>query len=283
MNKKLSIGLVGLFAIALVSAVIYNYIDSVGVDTTVSEALSVSTVAVSLTGYPGETLTENIVVDNLASVDLEVGISFIEESNEFVLDGLTGVCMDYYPAEGWQDNCERRIVLDGMLLSAFNTMSWDTNILEGYVSHVDLILDNGESLTFEYATFTETCNAPATYPTGEYEFSINETSYAWESIPGPCGDVDFEAQHNTLTQWKVTYPTAIISRIEIEVDNWIEQSNAEISNIVINDVEIEGVSYTLDTTTYTIPSGGITMPVEFTIDGSSPIGQFTGNLNIVRI
>lgn len=209
----------------------------------------------------GNVSSEDLLVESDTIVNVPIDIVTTVSPNDagiintinYLLDNSAGTCANY-PAPGWRDECEKRIDFDGMALSNFNSMSWDTNVIDGYVSHVDLILDNGESLTIEYATFDSDCNAPSSYPEGEYTFEITSNTYAWESIPGPCGDSAFENQHNTLTEWKATYPTANITRIEMEIDNWISASNSEVSNIVINGEDVSEEPFLL-------PSGSLNFNV----------------------
>ncbi len=295
MNKKklMLFGALGLFAIALVTAGVYLYIGSASVIGTVDEPLTVSDATFSFTGYPG-TITENIVIDNLANVDLNVELSWVELSNEadpFSLDNSAGTC-DNYPNAGWQDECEKRIVLDGMLLSDLETISWDANVFAGYTPHVDLILSNGKSLTFEYDKVAD-CGV-GVYPSGvlntfDNKGIVDSGAYAWESIPGPCtgiGSGDFLAQHKTLDEWKSTYSGVTIDRIEIEVDNWIlgmDAPNSDVWSIVINGNEIN-VDYELTTTTAVVPIGlNNQIPVTFTVVDDSPVGDFTGVINVRRV
>ncbi len=246
MNKKLlAFSVIGFFALALVSAGIISYYGQVQQNVTVEQAITFegeNMLDAIIVG--GESVTSNDLLvssDTSVNVPLSIDTTPVEEGVvhvvNYLLDNSDGTCANY-PAEGWRDECEKRLDFEGMALSDFNSMSWDVDVVEGYVSHVDLILDNGESLTIEYATFDSDCNAPSSYPEGEYVFSIDSDTYAWESIPGACGVPAFDEQHNTLTEWKATYPTATITRIEIEVDNWIEASNSIISNVVINGEDV---------------------------------------------
>lgn len=78
-KKSFSIFAVALFAVALVSAaVVYN---SITVDATVSEALSTTTVSLDFSGFPGETITHSIDIQNDASVNLDTTLSWTELTN----------------------------------------------------------------------------------------------------------------------------------------------------------------------------------------------------------
>lgn len=257
MNKKYLIFSLPILAILLVSAATLYY--SVTQEVTV-EAGYVLTGDVDETDdiFAGQFITfEDLNVKSQTSVNVPLSILTTSDPVDtenivstiiYLLDNSAeeaGATCGGYPDDGWRDKCEKRIDFDGMPLSEFTSMSWDVNVIGGYVSHVDLVLDNGESLTFEYATFDSDCNVPSSYPEGEYVFNVDIETYAWESIPGPCGDVDFEAQHNTLDEWKATYLDATILKIEIEADNWIEASNSEISNVKINGEDVSGKPFLL--------------------------------------
>ncbi len=281
MNKKILITL-GILGIMFVSAAIINF--SVSRDVTVNPAFTFTgdnSINANIEG--GESVysdTLNVESDTSVNIPLSIITTPDEEgithTINYLLDNSEGTCAGY-PDGDWREDCEKRIDFDGMALSLFDTMSWDVNVIEGYVSHVDLILDNGEALTIEYATFDSDCNAPSTYPEGEYEFIIDGDTYAWESIPGACGDGVFEAQHNTLTEWKATYPTATITRIEIEVDNWMMDmpghiyngigASSIVSNVVINGEDVSEKPFLL-------PSGELNFNVETEFDVGI-VGDYT--------
>lgn len=86
MNKKImfaSIDGVVLLTALVAAAVLYA---SIPTSVSVSEALSTTTLSVSLSGFPGETLTKNIDVNNVGSVALNTRVSFAEDSN---VNGVT--------------------------------------------------------------------------------------------------------------------------------------------------------------------------------------------------
>ena len=77
-----------LFAILFLSCAfaLGVYIASVPTTVTVSEAVSVSTVSLSVAAYPGETITKDIVIENAASVSQDVTLSWVETSNVALVD-----------------------------------------------------------------------------------------------------------------------------------------------------------------------------------------------------
>ncbi len=295
MNKKklMLFGVLGLFTLVLVTAGVYLYVGSVSVDATVNEALSVSEVPISFgVVYPGETKTENVVVNNLADVSLNVELKWTMTSNNFVLDNSEGDCLPY-PSE----TCEKRIVIlvDDIGITTLNnldTISWDADVTDGYLPHVDVFLDNGETLVFEYAKVDASNCDDTLYPTGKLNTFdgngiVDSDAYAWLSsgVPGPCGLPAFDNNHKTLTQWKVVYGDVDVTKIEVEVDNWISPSDSNVWDITINDNVIEGVTYTTDMskTVEVSPLGETLIPVDFTIDSDSSVGEFTGVINVERV
>lgn len=276
-----------ILAVALVTA--YIFIAFVKVDATVSEALSTSTIELDLSGFPGETITEDITIDNLASVPLNALLTWEERKNSYLLDNTGGTCPG--------TTCEKRITIEASdtgvtTLESLESISWDAVVLAGYLPHVDVFLDNGEVLVFEYAKVQPVCdNAP--YPTGSLNtFAdkgiVDDTAKAWLSsgVPGPCGDPTFEAGYKNLSDWKAFYPTANVLRFEIEVDAWISPSSSEVSDILINGeiTSTTGVLYSTNLPqTIVLPTGTNTFSVNFTYDGASPVGVVGGRVIIERV
>jgi hypothetical protein len=143
-------------------------------------------------------------------------------------------------------------------LGDLDTISWWEYNVKGYPPHVDVILDTDgdceadDALVFEYAYNTMDHYAEGPMPYGAltgawYQtFSddgygpatITDTSHAWLSSgpPGPPGGAGF--QEGTLADWKaglhgIDEDTKIVA-IEIEIDNWVVQSEAFVDNIEIN-------------------------------------------------
>ena len=274
MNKKvLAFVTLSFFALTLVNAGLVTYISQTSQGVSVSSAVTGTgsdTSAVTIVG--GEYVTSNpITLTSVTSVNAPVDIATLilpddtgfSSITNYMLDNSEGTC-DNYPAEGWREDCEKRISLDApMDLSSLTSISWNADISLGYAPHVDVILDNGKSLTFEYATIDSDCNAPSSYPTGEINTfgdmgSISDTSYAWTDLPGPCGDSDFDAQHLTLADWKTTYPTAKIVRFDVEIDNWISASNSSVGNILVNGNSVNDLIL--------LPSSTLKFEIETTAD-----------------
>ncbi len=161
------------------------------------------------------------------------------------------------------DGEEARIVLtpnQAMSLNDIVSIAWQEYLTAGYPPHVDVgVLDAtgvARTLVFEYAynpMSHYTDEAPMPYgavPTtwsqtfgddNGTDLAVTDASWAWQS-PGSSGPPLWVA--GTLAQWKlgnvpgsVTGESPVI-KIEIEVDNWVVQSDAYIDNITINGVAI---------------------------------------------
>jgi hypothetical protein len=171
---------------------------------------------------------------------------------------------------------------DGTTLGDIESISWweynvEVDELAGYPPHLDMFLDvdkdgtydgypDDDVLVFEYAynaishygeggptygaetgawyqTFSDDGNGPA---------QVDGTASAWPGSgpPGPPGSIELY----TLADWKasVTYTTDATKTVdlttpvlwlEIEVDNWIAQTEAYVDDI---EIVIDGVTYTID-------------------------------------
>jgi len=156
---------------------------------------------------------------------------------------------------------ESRVVVEvktGSTLADLDTISWDEYLDYGYAPHVDVIIDTGEgtdALVFEYAYNTsEGAVRPEGQPTygsltGEWyqTFSddgngpavIDDSAYAWLSS-GPAGGDGIIG--GTLADWKeghidgslLDILTTPILRLEVEVDNWMADTSAQVENIRSN-------------------------------------------------
>jgi len=155
---------------------------------------------------------------------------------------------------------EARIVIQASevgitTLDDLDTIEWKAFGVTGYAPHVDVIVDidnNGtqdDALVFEYAKVNPlSCDNSASYPTGNFNtFNdkgiVNSTAFAWLSSgpAGPCGDATFDANHMSLADWKSTGIAGIsgstrVLRLEIEVDNWIQSSEAYIDDLLVNGI-----------------------------------------------
>lgn len=150
---------------------------------------------------------------------------------------------------------EARIVITPtvpMTLGQLLSISWCENLITGYPPHVDIIVP-GDALVFEYAYNTIShynLEAPMPYgalPGTWYQvFSddgngpaiIDNTCYAWLSS-GPAGP-PASLIGGTLAQWKTGSVVSAIDAttpvlaIEIEVDNWVVQTDALVDSVTVN-------------------------------------------------
>lgn len=140
-------------------------------------------------------------------------------------------------------------------LDDLDTIKWDAFGVTGYAPHVDVIVDTNndgikdDALVFEYAKVNPlSCDNSGSYPTGDFDtFNekgiVDSAAYAWLSSgpPGPCGDATFNANHMSLANWKLTGIAGIsgstrVLRLEIEVDNWIQSSEAYLDDVLVNGI-----------------------------------------------
>jgi len=171
---------------------------------------------------------------------------------------------------------EARIVitpLTPMTLAEITSISWFEYLVAGYPPHVDILLDldaDGtytsssvdDALVFEYGYNSMSHYAEAPMPYGALTgawyavFSddtlgpatIDDLSFAWltSQAPGPPGGAFGDAGFygDTLANWKLGHTVgskaidgdALVVRIEIEVDNWVVQSDAYVDSIAINGI-----------------------------------------------
>ena len=190
--------------------------------------------------------------------------------------GVVTLIADKFSDVDWSSS-EARIVILGKdvgitTLDELLTMSWNVDVVTGYIAHVDVILDtdgdgdSDDALVFEAAKVDPTnCELATAYPTGTQNTLgrvsiIDSTSYAWLSsgASGPlCVLIDNGGSTGfytySLSQW-IAGPNAayvnsisgntIVLRFEIEVDGWDQThdgavAESHISNIMINTIPVE--------------------------------------------
>lgn len=198
------------------------------------------------------------VVSVAFAVDTSTGLSsrgegISQDSAGYSSSGSSSVHLyaplitDFTDSKNWHE-ARIRIEPVDLLLEDLQNISWMTNVLKGYTPHVDVFLSNDKVLVFEYAKSSDVgCDtALGSYPIGTFSTFgaikgeiIDDTTYAWESIPGPCGEGIFDAQHKSLNEWKTTYSGAKVIALEIEVDGWIAESEAYVDDVRINGKIVE--------------------------------------------
>ena len=259
MNKKkfLMFGLIGLFALALVTAGLIQYFGQVQRDVTVNPSILVndvveySSVSDSLFIEGGESVvSDDLNVESQTSVNVPLSIQTktngyldvlgVTHTVNYLLDNTEGFCGSGNPT------CEKRVFVSGedaevLTLNDLNTISWDALVSAGYLPHVDVRLANGETLVFEYAKVNPNNCDNTPYPTGEVNTFddkeiVDDSAYAWLSSgpAGPCGDSTFDEDHKSLADWKSMWGSVEVIGFDFEVDNWIYVSNSIVSNILIN-------------------------------------------------
>ncbi len=261
MNQKKSIDkrkfliflVVSLFTLAVTNAAVLTFFGQVTQQVTVEEAISFTGVnAADATVQGGESVTSNdLLVESLTSVGVPLSIETsvspsadIIPVTQYLLDNTGGVC------GGGSPTCEKRVFVQAsdlgiQTLNDLSTISWDAEV-SGYLPHVDVFLNNGEVLVFEYAKVDPSQCDNAPYPTGSLNTFddkgiVDDSAYAWLSSgpPGPCGDSTFDANHKSLADWKTTFSGVGVLGFELEVDNWILESNSVVSDIMVNGNQVE--------------------------------------------
>jgi len=154
---------------------------------------------------------------------------------------------------------------DDFTLNSLSRISWEQYVEQGYISHVDVILDidgdgvRDDALVFEYAKVNPAdCDDSADYPidrqvnTFDDKGIVDDTAYAWLSS-GPAGGCNSPATEffwHSLSYWKngpdpseangKTINSAVrVLALEFEVDAWIAESESFIDDIMLNGELIE--------------------------------------------
>jgi hypothetical protein len=194
-------------------------------------------------------------------------------------------------ASDWSDASEARIRIDAddienllglgsdLTLDDLTNISWEVTSGTGYAPHVDVFLEDGNVLVFEYAKVQTPYDNVASYPEGSFNtFNekgiVDSNAEAWiqPGCPGGSQIVSY-----TLSEWKLgqlgdtyNFPcdgtgtvrdsfnidgTTKVLGFEIEIDAWeqipgVTNVLADISNIVIN-----GESKTIETLSNPITIG----------------------------
>jgi len=153
---------------------------------------------------------------------------------------------------------------DRPTLGEIESISWYEYLVEGYPPHIDIYLDidgdgtADDALVIEYA-YNDEVHCASGWPTygavtgawyqtfnddGDGPAEIDDTANAWlnSGPPGPLGGEDFI--YGTLAEWKLGEVVGgeaidgdtVVLAFEIEVDNWIAQTEAYVDDIYITGV-----------------------------------------------
>lgn len=142
-------------------------------------------------------------------------------------------------------------------LRDIRSVSWMTDAMSGYMLHLDIIFRKSDgtldALVFEFAkanpSYCDTTPS-GSYPTGVMKTfdgtvgdMIDSNSYAWlnSGDPGPCpanqATYDPDSKNfnwRPLSDWQNLFGNRPVVAFDFEIDNWIEQSIANIREIRIN-------------------------------------------------
>jgi len=214
------------------------------------------------------------------------------------------------------DGDEARIVIPiSIALADLDTISWWIYTVAGYPAHVDIFLDTGDVLTAEMAVnnfmdygileIDAAMTVPAWLQTFELSAAdgygeIDNATVLWVAN---LGSGTWNAPSGTLAQWKagsgatagVGDPSepvpdttgATVTKLEIEVDNWIVQTEAYVDDIKINKdtydfeerEEEEGkAKYYLDKASASLVEGDIRSAARSLSSARNIIGRVNGLL-----
>lgn len=218
-------------------------------------ALSLSLVTAVPAGAAG--VTHNVIPADLTA---STSNATAEWSTTQAYSGSSSVHLQTTGTLGSGHEARIRITMPaGTTLDDITFVSWREYLVAGYPPHLDIKIDkdgNGtedDALVFEYAYNSET-HASAGQPTygalndawyqtfsddGNGPAEITDTANAWLSSgpPGPLDDPSFI--YGTLAEWKAGIVSASangttpVIALEIEVDNWIAQTEAYVDGIAI--------------------------------------------------
>lgn len=258
-GKKISVVLLALLVIGVVgvSAALLTYFGKITTTVDVEQAVTLDGIDCSsnecsqaLAAAGGETITTNeYTAESQTSVDIPISIVSVYANESGEQDGgVESIITSYNLYAGDPQGTEDRIRIEasdaGLTdLNSLNSISFSQNVLEGYIGHVDVRLED-KTLVFEYAKVDPAdCDDVADYPSGQVNTFgdkgiLDDDAYAWLSsgLPGPCGDAAFDANHKSLADWKTSDGTTTIVALEFEVDSWIATSNSKIKDIEVNGV-----------------------------------------------
>lgn len=197
-------------------------------------------------------------LDNILQTSAETATAELEDDPDYVHSGDRSVHLNSGSAG---TGVEARIVIAlplGTTLGDIQSISWWTYLVSGYVPHVDIVLDkdkdtvrddvlvaegayqNGD-LTTGWATTTwfETFDgASATYPgwsglVGTPSVTeVDDTTAVWLNSSGQAS-IDTLSAYKAGTAVGTVDSTTPVLALEIEVDNWVAQSEAYVDDIAI--------------------------------------------------
>lgn len=250
MDKKLLVLVFCSFlAIALVTAGIIQYFGQVQRDVHVDEAISFTgDNAINVSVMAGENVVSDVLnVKSQTSVVAPLSILTEVSPDDAGITNEVQYLLSASSGTGVEDRVYVRAEDAGVTtLNDLDSIEWEARVNSGYLPHVDVFLDNGETLVFEYAKVNPASCDNAPYPIGDLNTFddkgiVNDSAYAWLSsgVAGPCGDSTFDTNHKSLSDWKTTWGDVEVVAFEIEIDNWIADSDSELSNILINGNPVE--------------------------------------------
>lgn len=256
--------LVGVLMLLTVSAALITYFGRITTDVAVEQAVTLTgpgcvdndcTDTASIAG--GETFSsEQYVLTSITSAmaPIEIVSSITPDDPGVVVTNI--YALQVSGAQGTENRIYIAGTDDGLdILDDLDTLSFMQYVEAGYIGHVDVLLDFNDdgiaddALVFEY----DKVAAPSDQAIGDMAYTrdawvdtfddkgiVDDSAKAWLSSgdAGPVGNPGFV--YGTLADWKagtvdgsIDANTKIVG-IEIEVDNWVVDSEVNIKSIEIN-------------------------------------------------
>ncbi|KKL50362.1 hypothetical protein LCGC14_2306250 [marine sediment metagenome] len=141
-----------------------------------------------------------------------------------------------------------------MTLGQLDSISWWANLIAGYPPHVDVIVEliggGQEALTFEYARNGHGGDVQPTYGavTGAWYPTFNDDGAGINAVTTNSIAIIYNSGMayplGTLLDWQAgtvhasVDATSRIVRIDLEVDNWMAQTDALVDGIILNGIPL---------------------------------------------
>jgi len=316
-KKTAIMALALILCIGTVSAVFLDYFGRIQTTITLNQSVLLdgkdyqTPISESLTVYGGYYYGDFHYLDNKANVPVDIMFEALPNTEGIEVQYLP---FAHLTAIGKPLGKEARIVIipEGLTLGDLETISWLVNTVSGYPPHIDItldvdgdgIVDTEDMLTAELAV-NNPAYAPPNYGTyntwlstfemasGDGYGQINDNTIFWVTKLG-AGDED--APSSTLAHWKqgivdnnpdtwtpdpdlsgIINANAPIVKLEIEVDNWIVDTEAYIGKVEVNGIPCTGLPVIAEGETFTLPANEILyFCAEYYIDPRLvPSGSYT--------
>lgn len=276
LGKEISVVLVGLLAVVMVSAALLGYYGQIEQTVIIGGAAAFSgtgcvdglcTENLGTINACESTTSEIYTIESLTGVVIPLDILTSIAPPEVDIDMTIEYVLSATGTQGTESrifiNAEDLIGIDS--LNDLTSIEWESYVEDGgYIAHVDVIIDTDgdgmrdDALVFEY----DKVDSPSDQTVPNMNFArdtwvntfdnkgfVDSDAIGWltSEDAGPVGGVNFTAY--SLNNWKSGQTSNRYSKnipadvsvigFEIEVDNWIVDTDAKVRNIQINGNPIE--------------------------------------------